>query len=385
MNSESIFLLALFSSLVFLWVVDANEAVNSSEDGTIFSGAIIVGEVDWKDVTALDGSNPIRQNSKRVADLSLPAIDSRCTAFLIGEDILMTNQHCITTAAAAVGAKADFGHETGGSGGSLSFACDEFIGNNEEFDFALLRCKGKPGKALGVVTLSSQNLQTGDKIYLVQQNCDYYLDRACDWSKKYARGTIKGKNSDGDYKHDADTLGGSSGSPVFSETSNLVVALHHAGYGNNGRGRGVENYAVPMSKVVSKLRASFPAIAAKSGLGGNTPPPGNLPTYAPNNSAGTAAGISLPFTTDGLTIDSPSDQDWFKFSVVLKSVVTVKLQMPKAVGDLDLQLYGSGGTLLSKSESVTQTEENRHLNPGVYYLKIYITEAPNDYSLKIFK
>ncbi|HAZ12401.1 MAG: hypothetical protein A2X86_15805 [Bdellovibrionales bacterium GWA2_49_15] len=388
MNSESVLLLALLFFLsFFLGCGRQQEALNSS-DATIMSGAIIVGDVDWKDVTELDGSHPIRLNAKKVADLSLPAIESRCTAFLIGEDVLLTNHHCVTTAADAVGATANFGHETGRTGESLSFACDEFIGNNEEFDFALLRCKGKPGKTLGVVTLSSQSLQTGDKIYVVQQNCDYYLNKKCDWSKKYARGQIKGTNSDGDYKHDADTLGGSSGSPVFSETSNLVVALHHAGYGNNGQGRGVENYAVPMSKVVAKLRSAFPVIAAQIGLsGGTTPTPGNRPTYEPNNSTSTAAKISLPFTGEGLSIATNADKDWYKFSVALKSVVSVKLQMAKALGDIDIQLYSSGGTLLYKSDSAKQTETiTATLNAGVYYLKVYGYQgATNDYSLNISK
>ncbi|MBI2521166.1 MAG: trypsin-like peptidase domain-containing protein [Bdellovibrio sp.] len=387
MNSKSILLLALLFFLSFVLGCGRQQEALNSSDSSIMSGAIIVGDVDWKDVTELDGSNPIRQNAKKVADLSLPAVESRCTGFLIGEDVLMTNHHCVTTAADAVGAKANFGHETGQAGEALTFTCDEFIGNNEEFDFALLRCKGKPGRTLGVVTLSGQNLQTGDKIYVVQQNCDYYLNRKCDWSKKYARGTIKGTNSDGDYKHDADTLGGSSGSPVFSEASNLVVALHHAGYGNNGLGRGVENYAVPMSKVVAKLRSNFPVIAGQIGLGGNPPGPSNRPTYEPNNSTAYAASVSLPFATEGLSIDTAADKDWFKFSVVVKSSLTIKLQMANLSGDLDVKLFSSGGSLVGKSESVKQTEEiTATLRPGVYYLQVYGYQgATNNYSLKISK
>ncbi len=388
MNSKSLFLLALLFFLSFFVGCGRQGEMNSAGQ-SIYSGSIIVGDVEWKDVTTLGPSDPIRQNSKKVADLSLPAIESRCTGFLIGEDVLMTNRHCVTQAADAVGATADFGHETGVARGSLSFDCSEFIGNNEEFDFALLRCKGKPGRTLGVVTLSSQNLSAGDNIYVVQQNCDYYLNSKCDWSKKYAKGQITGTNSDGDYKHNADTLGGSSGSPVFLESSNLVVALHHAGLGNNGQGRGVENYAVPMGKVMAKLQSAFPEIARQIGLSGSTPAPtpSTQEPFEPNNSAATAASVTLPFSNNQLKISSATDTDWFKFSVVLKSTVSVKLAMAKAQGDLDIQLYSSAGKLLYKSESSTQLENiTASLAPGVYYLKVFGYQgATNAYSLKISK
>lgn len=382
--------LVLFALLFFLnFLTGCGRQQDSGANANqLHTGAIIVGDLGWKDVTSLAETSPIRQNSKRVADLDLPSLDSRCTAFLIGEDILMTNQHCITSPEDAVGAKADFGHETGKVSGRLRFDCSEFIGNNEEFDFALLRCKGSPGKSLGVVTLSDRVLATGEALYLIQQNCDYYTDPKCDWSKKYALGTVLSKNSDGDYVHDADTLGGSSGSPVFSAEGNVVVALHHAGRGNNGRGRGLENYAVPMSSVVKKLKSEFPLVAAQIGLSaGNPAQNGDADPFEPNDTKTKAALVALPFFSDKTSIKTSTDVDWFKFSVVKRSVVKIDLKQSKSDGDLDVIVYSSSGRVLYRGESSLISENLvANLGAGVYYLRVYgYKGATNAYTLKVSK
>jgi len=53
--------------------------------------------------------------------------------------------------------------------------------------------------------------------------------------------------------YNADTQGGSSGSPVLSATDNAVVALHHCG--------GCQNVAVDVRDVISSLKTKGISIA----------------------------------------------------------------------------------------------------------------------------
>src|SRR6185436_6639436 len=107
--------------------------------------------------------------------LSIPAEQSRCTAFLITPNVIMTNRHCIPQASAASGATAYFRYE---AGGDLNFAegvdCSTFVGNDQDLDYALLQCAGRPGDTYGVVGLSDAGAARGSSIYVVQQNCDYF-------------------------------------------------------------------------------------------------------------------------------------------------------------------------------------------------------------------
>lgn len=259
-------LLLLALSIVIIVSSCGQQNQNGDE---VLGSSIIVGDLDWKEVTSLSSTHPIRVNSKAVADIDLPVMGSRCTGFMITEDILMTNQHCIPSSSYARGVTARFNHELNVQKSDIEeFDCSTFIGNNEELDFALLKCSGSPGRKYGVVSLSADAERVGASVYVIQQNCDYYSKSDCDWTKKYSLGSIT-KVAD-EYSHNADTLGGSSGSPVFSNSSNKVVALHHAGYGNNGMGRGYENYAVPMSKILPVLKTRFGLFSGTGGSSGGS-------------------------------------------------------------------------------------------------------------------
>ena len=108
-----------------------------------------------------------------------------------------------------------------------------------------------------LLKLSDSVPAIGESLYVVQQNCDYYSDRNCYFTKKVSFGELK-KVEGNSYTHNADTLGGSSGSPIFSKSSNKVMSLFTTqALGNNGRGRGLENYGVSMAKIVSH-KVKFP-------------------------------------------------------------------------------------------------------------------------------
>ncbi|KAJ0412255.1 hypothetical protein ATCC90586_006641 [Pythium insidiosum] len=197
--------------------------------------------------------------ARAVARLSIEGA-GHCTAWLIGsEGHLMTNEHCITSAAQAAQVDVEFMAESA----SCSDACDQdmgcrgtvvattatFVTNNEEIDYAILKLPASIASTYGYLQFRASGPKTGEQIYIPQHPAG--------WAKRIsatvdggAAATIRftgktagcGKNQVG---YLADTQGGSSGSPVIGRADNLVVALHHCG--------GCDNLAVDPRDVLQDL------------------------------------------------------------------------------------------------------------------------------------
>jgi V8-like Glu-specific endopeptidase len=218
---------------------------------------VIVGSVNWSSATSLSGTT--RTRSKAVGYLSIPAKGSRCTAWLVSNDVAITNNHCIGSSSQAAGAQISFNYEDGVSSGSrVWYDCSTFIKTWSYEDMTALRCKPisgvYPGQTYGYLTVSSTNAATGASIYVIHQNCDYYTSSGCSPTKKYSPGSVKnGSYNSKELSYDADTLGGSSGSPVLSSSSHNVVGLHHVGVGGDSMGRGTVNLGVKASLVKARL------------------------------------------------------------------------------------------------------------------------------------
>lgn len=357
---------------MFALVFSACGKQGSGEQGSATASSIIVGDLGWKEISSLSTSSPIRQAGKSVADIDLPVMGSRCTGFLISENILMTNHHCIPTSSHSRGVTAVFNHVKGVSKSShTKYDCSTFIGNNSKLDYALLKCKGFPGRTYGFVELDDTQMTRGDEIYIVQQNCDYYSDRDCDYTKKYSLGSISQVADE--YTHNADTLGGSSGSPVFDKETNSVIAIHHAGLGNNGMGRGVENYAVPMSKIVPHILTNFPSVDLGEVSDDDDDDDNTQTGDEPNDSrskATTLGGSSL--ASREAEISTSTDVDYYSVKVPTGSKVSVSISFSNSKGDLDLLVLSSTGSTLGKSASTSNIEKVEVSSAsGTVYFKVF--------------
>ncbi|WP_224249374.1 trypsin-like serine peptidase [Hyalangium gracile] len=218
---------------------------------------VIVGSVNWTSATSTSGT--IRTRSKAVGYLSIPAVGSRCTAWLVSNDVVITNNHCIGSSSEAVGAKVAFNYEDGvASASRIWYDCSTFIRTWTNEDMTALRCKALngalPGQTYGFLTVSSTNAATGTTGYVIHQNCDYYSSSGCAPTKKYSPGSVKnGSYNTKELSYDMDTLGGSSGSPVLSASGHTVIGLHHVGVGGDSMGRGTVNLGVKASLVKARL------------------------------------------------------------------------------------------------------------------------------------
>lgn len=234
----------------------------------------IIGQVDWISIASISPQHPVSEMAKAVGLITIPSKDSRCTAFLVSEDIIMTNWHCFPSADDAINARLYLNFLQGENKGAFtdtsSYSCNEWLMANEDLDVALLRCEGGPGYQHGVVTLESgaNSHYLNEKIYVIHQNCDYYTNRECAPTKKVSVGKLVSSGDAAepakstDLFYTADTLGGSSGGPVFSLSTHKVMALHHNGHGQTywSAGRGNRNSGVPMSRVVRYLKTYYPGI-----------------------------------------------------------------------------------------------------------------------------
>ncbi|WIG97474.1 trypsin-like peptidase domain-containing protein [Myxococcus sp. SDU36] len=230
---------------------DGQEPLQSQESN------VIVGTVNWVSATTLSGTQ--RTRSRAVGYLSIPAVGSRCTAWLVSRDVIITNNHCVASSSQASGVRASFNYEDGvSSTARVWYNCGTMIRTWAGDDMTALRCTATngqlPGDVYGWLTVASANAATNSSIYVVHQNCDYYTSSGCTPTKKSSPGVVLNANySTTDLSYNADTLGGSSGSPVLSSSSHQVVGLHHYGLGGNSQGRGTANSGVKATRVKARL------------------------------------------------------------------------------------------------------------------------------------
>jgi endonuclease G len=156
------------------------------------------------------------------------------TSFVVGSRLLLTNWHVFPDAASARGSGANFFHEHGGGGvvvgETFEIDPDYFFLSQERLDFALVGIKTKSvtGTALEsvnpvAVTASPAKILIGQPVNIIQ-----HPDGGPKTWVTLNDNRLVGITEEGFIQYTADTLEGSSGSPVFNQAWELV-GLHHAG------------------------------------------------------------------------------------------------------------------------------------------------------------
>jgi V8-like Glu-specific endopeptidase len=197
---------------------------------------------------------PLNSLSQAVAKLTfiVGANTAMCTGFLIDDERMLTNEHCINRQDACASAMAIFGLElleTGGLRETTKYRCQKFIASDHELDVAIIRLDGKPGLVWGHMILNDRKIVGGEQTYMIQHPAGQpkQISRK-DCSVTTAAADGNGANTD--FGHKCDTLGGSSGSPVLGSDF-TVVGLHHLGFDStDGRWVG-ENRAVRMERLLA--------------------------------------------------------------------------------------------------------------------------------------
>lgn len=179
-----------------------------------------------------------------------------CTGFLVGPDLMVTNQHCFDTAESCATAIAQFGYQVDRDR-NLSqgeeYRCEEVEDSDQGLDFTLIKLKGNPGARWGVLQWESAAPPSGTAVYVVQhpggEPKRVALD-GCVVKTASAVGGIAGQQTD--FGHTCDTEEGSSGSPVF-DMNNHVIGLHHLGFSLNDPQWLKENRAVKAACIRDRI------------------------------------------------------------------------------------------------------------------------------------
>jgi V8-like Glu-specific endopeptidase len=166
-----------------------------------------------------------------------------CTGWLLGCDgHVMTNEHCIGTAADAANTDFMFNYQytnCNGSGNSVSdvvAASSTFIKTSSALDYTLVQLPVNPTGTYGYLSLSSVAPVVNDRIYIVghpggrRKEITVITDQGGDANGNAIINQITGSGA----RYFADTEGGSSGSPVLDYNTNLVIAIHNTGGCTNG-------------------------------------------------------------------------------------------------------------------------------------------------------
>ncbi|WP_323770571.1 bifunctional trypsin-like peptidase domain-containing/SEL1-like repeat protein [Antarctobacter sp.] len=192
-----------------------------------------------------------------------------CTAFLVADDLIMTNNHCVpgildddrAKASTIVGVRFVMGYtQEGVTEGTTSFLVDPApVETSKPLDYTVLRILGdSPGREFGTLQLASATPVDNDPYWII----GHPMGEAQRISREKCRANAPAL-SDGQLLHTCDTLPGNSGSPVIDATTRQVIGLHHAGSARNSI-----NYAIPMAQILANstvlTAAAGPAPAPES-------------------------------------------------------------------------------------------------------------------------
>ena len=218
---------------------------------------------------------------------------------------ILTNDHCIGDQGGCDNAEFVFKfYRQGCNNGApttpdyQSFRCDEVVANSpylgsceagiNDLDFTLASVIGDPAATFGHVEPDPTPLTSGEAIYIVQHPAGRPHEIAHGGGANVVVDTA-GNLRTIRYYDTLDTEGGSSGSPIFRESDDRLVGLHHCG----GCGSpGVGNRGMLMSAIYPLISSFLCSTALDLGEGGYD----GLAELAGNGDAAIDPGETWKFT-----------------------------------------------------------------------------------------
>ncbi len=200
--------------------------------------AYTVGSATPQSTVGVDQRQPIATAPARhqalgpaVARLRIMTEDGQgyCTGFLLGKDLLMTNEHCVRTAAEAASVLVDFRYDAPGAKPDVVRGAG-LLRTSSDLDYTLLRLSRPVAAALGRLYLESAAVRDGQELVIIQHPGGEPKQVSIADCVVAGLGRPGASPAPTDFGHECDTLGGSSGSPVLDRATGRVVGLHHFGF-----------------------------------------------------------------------------------------------------------------------------------------------------------
>jgi len=169
---------------------------------------------------------------------------SLCTGWIISVDYIMTNHHCIPGKSGQV-LKASLLMnyiEEGKTSGTKRFDVEtKPVETSSALDYSIVRVRGNPGMKYGIIPMQVRDPSPEEELFIVQ----HPAGKAKRLTRRNCRADNQTERPE-ELRHFCDTLGGSSGSPVFSDNDMALVGLHFAGIEKK------VNFAKRMTAIINK-------------------------------------------------------------------------------------------------------------------------------------
>jgi Trypsin-like peptidase domain len=228
----------------------------------------IVGEFDLEDIEKVRVDQPEIFNAGRsVAKISFVSAlgPAACTGFMVSDNRMLTNHHCINTDEICKSADVIFGFDNSSDPlGDEVQKCVKLVDKDECLDAALIEVSGSPGTRWGFLAFGEATPTVPEPTVVIQHPAGFHKfvsRKDCVVATMPADGvkaeicvaTTPADKVKPDFGHTCDTEDGSSGSPVLRRADLKVIGLHHWGFVTDDKDWGAQNRAVQISLVKKRF------------------------------------------------------------------------------------------------------------------------------------
>jgi Trypsin-like peptidase domain len=210
----------------------------------------VFGVDDRRPAICYQNSRPTSYSRSRAVGRLLIGGGGLCTAWrLSSNNLVMTNNHCISTSSGVSGSEVWFNYQTTTCTGTTTAPITKVSGRtllrtNFTLDYTLFSVNNFSSiSGFGFLNLDPRMAVAGEEIYIPQHGGGQRKQLAIE-SDRNAGGICRvddplanGRGTDTDIAYRCDTSGGASGSPVLARSSHRVIALHHFGGSINSGAR----------------------------------------------------------------------------------------------------------------------------------------------------
>ncbi|AGP77135.1 hypothetical protein I633_04465 [Alteromonas mediterranea 615] len=186
----------------------------------------------------------------KVTDINGTISVTYCTASVISERYILTNDHCINPRGLEVSEiKLRMGLLTIDENSFTEYAVSTSpIENSKTLDYAILEVEGNPSEKFGTIKLNiAKSVSDGEELFILH----HPLAKPLRLTRKDCRTRRVNSISGNSLRHLCDTLPGSSGAPVFSDLTKSIVGIHYAGGLSNADASSF-NSAISIVKIMER-------------------------------------------------------------------------------------------------------------------------------------
>lgn len=229
---------------------------SAGSTGLVFEQAI--GDYQNEPIITYGENSPIVRLGKPIGRLDMLFEGDKtgfCTAFIVDDQHIVTNHHCIPgmggdpsgAVSGVLAAQFVAGFiKPGNSQGVDRFTVSpQIVETSRELDYTVLRVFGNPSTKYGKLELAAADPEDSEFLWIIghPQGQSQHI------SREGCAAAIPAISAEGKLMHSCDTLGGNSGSPVIRLSDKRVIGLHHAGDSRTGF-----NMAIPMTRILAQSR-----------------------------------------------------------------------------------------------------------------------------------